>query len=119
MPFRLKRSRRVGIADRLVLSPEGAGWSASTVALACGIAMRIVRRAGGCLLAVGVAALIGCAVGPDFEQPAAPDVTGYTPQPLAEQTSSADVKGGEAQRLVQDLDILGQWWTLFHSAPLN
>lgn len=81
--------------------------------------VRIVRRAGGCLLAVGVAALMGCAVGPDFEQPAAPDVTGYTPQPLAEQTSSADVKGGEAQRFVQGLDIPGQWWTLFRSEALN
>jgi NodT family efflux transporter outer membrane factor (OMF) lipoprotein len=81
--------------------------------------MRIVRRAGGCSLAVGVATLMGCAVGPDFEQPAAPDVTGYTPQPLAEQTSSADIEGGEAQRFVQGLDIPGQWWTLFHSEPLN
>ena len=81
--------------------------------------MRNVRRAAGCLLAAGMAALTGCAVGPDFEQPAAPDVSGYTPQPLAGQTSSADVKGGEAQRFVQDLDIPGQWWTLFHSEPLN
>ena len=32
-------------ADRHVLAPEGAGWSASTTAFACGIAMRIVRRA--------------------------------------------------------------------------
>src|SRR6202040_978182 len=85
----------------------------------CGIAMRIVRRAAGCLLAAGMAALTGCAVGPDFEQPAAPDVTGYTPQPLAEKTNSADVKGGEAQRFVKGLDIPGQWWTLFHSEPLN
>src|ERR1700680_2770264 len=69
--------------------------------------------------AATVLLLANCAVGPDFQQPAAPDVAGYTPQPLAEQTSSADVKGGEAQRLVQDLDIPGQWWTLFHSAPLN
>ena len=81
--------------------------------------MRIVRRAAGCLLAAGMAALTGCAVGPDFEAPAAPDVTGYTPQPLAEETSSADVKGGEAQRFVGDLDIPGQWWALFHSKPLN
>jgi NodT family efflux transporter outer membrane factor (OMF) lipoprotein len=63
--------------------------------------------------------LTGCAVGPDFEAPAAPDVPGYAPQPLVEQTSSADVKGGEAQRFVQGLDIPGQWWTLFHSEPLN
>jgi NodT family efflux transporter outer membrane factor (OMF) lipoprotein len=71
------------------------------------------------LAALVLVLLAGCAVGPDFEQPAAPDVTGYTPQPLVEQTSSADVKGGEAQRFVQGLDIPGQWWTLFHSDALN
>ena len=87
--------------------------------------MRIVRRwpaacrATGCLFAAGMAALMGCAVGPDFEQPAAPDVAGYTPQPLAEQTSSTDVQGGETQRFVQGLDIPGQWWTMFHSDALN
>src|SRR6516225_3160650 len=63
--------------------------------------------------------LAGCAVGSDFERPAAPDVTGYTAGPLAQQTASADVAGGEAQRFVQDLDIPGQWWTLFHSTALN
>ena len=71
------------------------------------------------LLAVGVAALTGCAVGPDFEQPAAPKVAGYTPEPLPQQTASAGVSGGEAQRFVNDLDIPGQWWTLFHSEALN
>src|SRR5580693_6506609 len=60
-----------------------------------------------------------CAVGPDFERPAAPEVDGYTSTPLAQQTASADVKGGEAQRFVQGLDIPGQWWTLFHSSALN
>ena len=63
--------------------------------------------------------LAGCAVGPDFERPAAPDVTGYTSAPLAQQTASAGVAGGEAQRFVQALDIPGQWWTLFHSEALN
>jgi len=73
------------------------------------------------IVTVAAAALLlmSCAVGPDFEQPAAPDVTGYTPQPLAEQTSATDVKGGEAQRFVQGLDIPGQWWTLFRSDALN
>ena len=66
-----------------------------------------------------LALLAGCAVGPDFEPPAAPDVTSYTSQPLPGQTAAADVKGGEAQRFVQDLDIPGQWWTLFHSEALN
>jgi outer membrane protein TolC len=58
-------------------------------------------------------------VGPDFERPASPDVEGYTAEPLVRQTSSVDVAGGAAQRFVQDLDIPGQWWTLFHSEALN
>ena len=63
--------------------------------------------------------LVGCEVGPDFERPAPPDVTGYTAQALPRQTASADVEGGAAQRFVQGLDIPGQWWTLFHSPALN
>ena len=69
--------------------------------------------------AIAIAYLSSCVVGPDFERPAAPDVTGYTSVPLAQQTASADVAGGATQRFLQDLDIPGQWWTLFHSAPLN
>jgi NodT family efflux transporter outer membrane factor (OMF) lipoprotein len=60
-----------------------------------------------------------CAVGPDFERPAAPDVEGYAPGPLSAKTTSADVAGGEEQRFVQSLDIPGQWWTLYRSQPLN
>src|SRR5262249_34877472 len=60
-----------------------------------------------------------CAVGPDFERPPAPQVAGYTPEPLAQQTASSEVAGGEAQRFVQALDIPGEWWRLFHSAALN
>jgi NodT family efflux transporter outer membrane factor (OMF) lipoprotein len=67
-----------------------------------------------------LAALVaGCAVGPDFVPPPAPDVPGYTPEPLAKGTASAATPGGQAQRFVRDLDLPGQWWTLFHSKPLN
>jgi len=67
------------------------------------------------------AALIaaGCSVGPDFERPAAPKVTGYTASPLPAEVSSANVEGGATQRLAQGEDIPAQWWTLFHSEPLN
>ena len=51
--------------------------------------------------------------------PPAPDVNGYTPEPLAATTASAATPGGEAQRFVRDLDLPGQWWTLFHSKALN
>ena len=82
--------------------------------------MPVVNRARACLLAIGIAALTtGCAVGPDFERPEAPEVEGYAREPLPGETAKADIAGGETQRFVQDLDIPGQWWTLFHSEALN
>jgi NodT family efflux transporter outer membrane factor (OMF) lipoprotein len=61
-----------------------------------------------CLL---VLPLCGCAVGPDFKPPAAPKAAGYAPTKL--------VARDAAQTYVQGRDIPGQWWTLFHSAPLD
>ena len=66
-----------------------------------------------------VVLLAGCAVGPDFERPPAPEVEGYAREPLPAETANADIAGGETQRFVQGLDIPGQWWTLFHSEALN
>ena len=63
--------------------------------------------------------MTGCAVGPNFQRPTTPNVECYTTQPLPAQTTSIDIKGGEMQRFLQDMDIPGQWWTLFHSKPLN
>jgi NodT family efflux transporter outer membrane factor (OMF) lipoprotein len=63
--------------------------------------------------------LASCAVGPNFKTPAAPPVTGYTTSPLSTTSSATNVAGGEAQRFVSDQDIPGEWWTLFHSKPLN
>ena len=61
----------------------------------------------------------GCAVGPNFRRPAPPSATGYTPDPLPAETASATGPTGEAQRFAAGRDIPGQWWTLFHSKPLN
>jgi NodT family efflux transporter outer membrane factor (OMF) lipoprotein len=61
----------------------------------------------------------GCVVGPRFKKPAAPDVSGYTPAPITTTTATPNVPGGEAQTLVEKRDIPGDWWTLFHSKPLN
>jgi hypothetical protein len=63
--------------------------------------------------------LAGCAVGPDFQKPPAPEVTGSMPKPLVHHTVSAESRGGAAQHFVQDLDIPGQWWEIFHSRALN
>jgi NodT family efflux transporter outer membrane factor (OMF) lipoprotein len=61
----------------------------------------------------------GCAVGPEFKRPAAPANGGYTPAPLPTTNSTNNVAGGEAQQFVEASDIPGEWWTLFHSKPLN
>jgi len=72
------------------------------------------------LLALAASMLLtSCAVGPNFKKPAAPQVTGYTTSPLSTTSSSTNVAGGEAQRFVSGEDISGEWWTLFHSQPLN
>ncbi|MEO7007822.1 MAG: efflux transporter outer membrane subunit [Caldimonas sp.] len=75
-------------------------------------------------LAIVIAwSLAGCAVGPNFEPPAAPVIADashpYTPVPLPAQTASAPGNGGAAQRYVQGQDIPALWWQLFHSEPLD
>ena len=60
-----------------------------------------------------------CVVGPKFKKPAAPDVRGYTPAPITTTTATPNVAGGEAQHLAEGGDIPGDWWSLFHSKPLN
>ena len=76
-------------------------------------------QGGRAVVVLAAAWLTGCAVGPDFAPPAAPDVKGYTPEPLATATVGAATQAGGAQHFVRDLDLPGQWWTLFHSKALN
>jgi NodT family efflux transporter outer membrane factor (OMF) lipoprotein len=59
--------------------------------------------------------LAGCAVGPDYRHPAAPDVP-LTPKPLPAATARAD---GTAQNFVPGADIAGDWWHLFQSPQLD
>jgi NodT family efflux transporter outer membrane factor (OMF) lipoprotein len=63
--------------------------------------------------------LTGCAVGPDFAHPAAPDVDRYTREPLAQHTSSSNVPDGQSQHFSSGRDIPQEWWTLFKSPRLN
>jgi len=63
--------------------------------------------------------LAGCAVGPDFERPKPPTVSDYTAQPPATTVTTTNVAGGEAQHFAKGAEIAGDWWTLFHSEPLN
>ncbi|MGH8304107.1 MAG: efflux transporter outer membrane subunit [Steroidobacteraceae bacterium] len=73
-----------------------------------------------CAAAVAASlAATGCAVGPNFKRPAAPDVSDYTAYPLATTVSAGGVGGGEQQRFTRGKDISADWWTLFHSRALN
>lgn len=56
-------------------------------------------------------ALAGCAVGPDFHKPAAPDVQAYTVDGAPRAAANLHLESGK--------DIPGDWWTLFHCEPLN
>jgi NodT family efflux transporter outer membrane factor (OMF) lipoprotein len=70
--------------------------------------------------AVAAAALAsGCAVGPDFQTPAPPDVDRYTREPLSPRTDSTRDALGAAQHFVPGRDIPGDWWTLYRSRGLN
>ena len=66
-----------------------------------------------------VSAIAGCTVGPDFNRPTPPKVSGYTVEALAAQTASAQVPGGETQTFALGRDISQQWWTLFRCPELN
>lgn len=73
-----------------------------------------------CAMAISAVLLaIGCAVGPDFRKPSAPDAKGYTRGPLRTTAATPTATGGEAQVFEEGLDIPGAWWTLFHNKALN
>jgi len=80
---------------------------------------RVCKSRGLPAVATLVTLTAGCAVGPNFKRPAAPDVDDYTAAPVSATVASADVAGGEAQRFSRGGDLSADWWTLFHSQPLN
>jgi NodT family efflux transporter outer membrane factor (OMF) lipoprotein len=61
------------------------------------------------------ALMAGCAVGPDFEAPPAPEVAALSPVPL----SGPGRAGRGHQGYVHGLDIPQRWWELFHCRPLD
>ena len=80
---------------------------------------RVKSLVNGIALLAAALWLAGCAVGPDFQRPDAPAVQSYTEDQLPAQTESSDTIGGDAQKFVSGADIPAQWWTLYHSEPLN
>jgi len=70
------------------------------------------------LLSAGV--LNACAVGPDFKQPDAPQVSGFTEKPVPEKLASVpNVPGGSPQEFAKEEDIPAQWWALYQSPELD
>jgi NodT family efflux transporter outer membrane factor (OMF) lipoprotein len=61
----------------------------------------------------------GCAVGPDFKEPAPPEVDRYTVAPLPRGTASTDVAFGSAQRFRAGAEVPAEWWKLFQSPGLD
>ena len=64
---------------------------------------------GGLALLATLAA--GCAVGPDFKRPDAPQAQSYTAAPLPAQTAAAKGEAGKVQTFHNGADIPAQWWT--------
>ncbi len=63
--------------------------------------------------------LTSCAVGPNFKKPEPPPAKSYTPNPISATSGATNVAGGAVQHFVTGQDIAGDWWTIFHSKPLN
>jgi len=75
--------------------------------------------AGAIVLTVLSIAISGCAVGPNFNPAAVPDVTGYVKGKL---TSADPGKGPPTipgQRFITGADVSARWWAAFKSQPLN
>ncbi|MDD3371813.1 MAG: efflux transporter outer membrane subunit, partial [Alphaproteobacteria bacterium] len=72
-----------------------------------------LKRSYSCASIIAAVLLAGCASGPDFSAPSAPDVSAYDYEPLAETTAD------NAQKFLKGEEIPAAWWELFRSPGLN
>ncbi|MFZ2236453.1 MAG: efflux transporter outer membrane subunit [Dokdonella sp.] len=67
-----------------------------------------------------LAALAGCAVGPQFTSPDAPADAGFRKDALPAQTGAVDgVLQGDAQRFIEATPVQARWWTTFKNPELD
>ena len=66
-----------------------------------------------------LAALLGCAAGPDYKRPDAPAASNYAASATTQETASVQTLHGEAQKFISTNDIPFEWWTLFQSPQLD
>jgi NodT family efflux transporter outer membrane factor (OMF) lipoprotein len=76
--------------------------------MACGLAAAMLALA-----------LAGCAVGPDFVRPAAPDVSGYVSGKLASPDAGRSDPHVAGQHFVSGAEVSARWWSAFRSKPLD
>ena len=76
------------------------------------------KRGAAAVTALALGLLAGCTVGPRYQPPSPPALTGYTrtpPQP----TARAAGTGGAAQRFDASAQLPKDWWQLFQSPALD
>ena len=70
-------------------------------------------------LLLGCALLAGCTVGPDYKSLAPPATSGFIKQSPADTASAPTPSAGNVQHFAPGADIPADWWTVFHSDPLD
>jgi NodT family efflux transporter outer membrane factor (OMF) lipoprotein len=77
-------------------------------------------RAGAAAVLAGLAALSACKQGPNLFSPAPPEEKAYTnpDDPTPPPAGSSEARRA-AQRIAIGAKVKDDWWTLFHSPPLN
>ena len=76
------------------------------------------RERGLCSALTSALLCAACAVGPDFDRPAQPDVQAYIREPLSG-TAGAPVAAGVAQNFRSGAEVPERWWTGFGSPPID
>ena len=71
------------------------------------------------LIGMCLLTLTGCAVGPDFQRPAPPDVIGYTPTPLATSLNSSPTTLGDPQNIIKAERLTKHWWRAMGADKLD
>ncbi|HAR34520.1 MAG TPA: RND transporter [Desulfobacter sp.] len=62
------------------------------------------------LIGVSLLTFAGCAVGPDFQRPEPPDVTGYTSTPPAANLNFSPTMLGDSQNIIKEERLNKYWW---------
>src|SRR5580704_8093805 len=75
--------------------------------------------AGTAMAAILSLAVTGCAVGPNFNPAAAPEVDGYVPGKLASPHPGPGGPRVAGQHFVSGAEVSARWWSAFKSPLLN